>query len=115
MGFAAVSHQISRVGDAVLASEIIVGDDIYPTHTGWTKELARRLPGAIIAPMAGSDGMSPDRDFKALLRATTRASAADMESHVAARSRTRMACPLRRSRGLRCGASHASPGRLCRA
>lgn len=75
-----------RVGDAILASEIVVGEDTFPTHAGWTKELARRLPKAIIAPMAGSDGMSPDRDSKACLHASTRAWASDMESHVAARA-----------------------------
>ena len=75
-----------RVGDAVLASEIIVGQEIYPTHASWTRELARRLPNAILAPMAGSDGMSADRDSKARLHASTRAWASDMESHVAARA-----------------------------
>ena len=74
-----------RVGDAVLASEVVVGEDVYPTHAAWTKELARRLPNAIIAPMAGMNGMSADRDSKARLHASTRAWASDMESHVAAR------------------------------
>lgn len=74
-----------RVGDAVIASEIVALDEVYPTDRAWTRELASRLPDATIASLAGMTAMSPDRDAKARMRKITRASAIDMESHIAAR------------------------------
>jgi adenosylhomocysteine nucleosidase len=75
-----------RVGDAIIASEVIDGSDSYPTHGPWSRELASRLPQAFVAPLVGRDMMSADRASKAELRARTRASAVDMESHIAARA-----------------------------
>lgn len=75
-----------RVGDAIIASDIISGDELYPTHPAWTRELAQRLPRAIVASLVGTDRLAADREAKTRLHAATRASAADMESHVAARA-----------------------------
>ena len=80
----ALSPQL-RVGDAILASEVIAGQECFATHGSWTRELSARLPDAVVAPLAGTDAMSTDRGSKARLRAATRASAVDMESHIAAR------------------------------
>ena len=74
-----------RVGDAVIASEIVDRGDSYPTHGPWSRDLASRLPHAVLAPLAGIDEIAADREAKAALRARTRASAVDMESHIAAR------------------------------
>lgn len=74
------------VGDVIIASEIITAAESYPTDKRWTGELARRLPGAVVGPLAGIDAICSDPVAKALLRAATNASAADMESHVAARA-----------------------------
>jgi adenosylhomocysteine nucleosidase len=74
-----------HVGDVVIAPEIISGDRVYPANELWTRELAARLPNAIVAPIAGIDLVSADSEGKALLRTSTKASAVDMESHVAAR------------------------------
>jgi len=74
-----------RVGDTIIASEIVHGGDAYPTHGSWSRDLASRLPHAVLAPLAGSDEMAADRETKERLRAGTRASAVDMESHIAAR------------------------------
>ena len=75
-----------RVGDAIVASEVIDASDSYPTHQPWSRELASRLPQAFLAPLAGADTMSADRASKARLHAKTRAAAVDMESHIAARA-----------------------------
>lgn len=75
-----------RVGDAIVASEIVAADEVFLTHSAWTRELASRLPKATIAPLAGMDVMSADKDAKARMREITRASAIDMESHIAARA-----------------------------
>ena len=74
-----------RVGDAIIASEIVHRSDSYPTHEPWSRDLASRLPHAVLAPLAGIDEIAADREAKAALRARTRASAVDMESHIAAR------------------------------
>lgn len=81
-----------RVGDVIVASEVIDGSESIPTHGPWTHELATRVPGAVMAPLAGIDSPAGHRDDKKRLHAATRASAADMESHIAARAA--------RSRGL---------------
>ncbi|HEY2446543.1 MAG TPA: hypothetical protein VGI20_12480 [Rhizomicrobium sp.] len=74
-----------RVGDVIVASEVLSGSDIFPTHAGWTKDLASRMPHAVVAPLVGTDKIMADREAKSQLRAETRAAAADMESHIAAR------------------------------
>src|SRR5580692_10059456 len=42
-----------RVGDAIIASEIVDSSDSYPTHGPWSRDLASRLPHAVLAPLAG--------------------------------------------------------------
>jgi len=74
-----------RVGDVIIASEIVTGDTVYSTSASWTRELAVRVPHAVVASLAGTDQVSGDRADKAELRAVTQAKAVDMESHVAAR------------------------------
>ncbi|HEX4079207.1 MAG TPA: hypothetical protein VHX61_10085 [Rhizomicrobium sp.] len=74
-----------RVGNTIVASEVVSSAESFPTHGPWSRELATRLPGAILAPLAGADAMTADSEGKARLWAATRASAVDMESHIAAR------------------------------
>jgi adenosylhomocysteine nucleosidase len=74
-----------RVGDTIIASEIVDRTDSYPTNGPWSRDLASRLPNAVMAPLAGIDEVAADRETKEKLRARTRASAVDMESHIAAR------------------------------
>jgi hopanoid-associated phosphorylase len=83
-----------RVGDAIIASEIVSAEEIFPTHGAWSRELAMRLPRALLVPLAGTSEMSADRESKALLRARTRAFAVDMESHIAARVAQRHGLPF---------------------
>src|ERR1700733_8096562 len=66
-----------RVGDAIIASEIVDGGDSYATHGPWSRDLASRLPHAVLAPLAGSDQIVADRETKERLWATTRASGVD--------------------------------------
>lgn len=74
-----------RVGDTIIASEIVDADGSHPTHGAWSRALASQLPEAVLAPVAGSDEISADRESKSRLRNRTRACAVDMESHIAAR------------------------------
>ena len=41
-----------KVGDVVIASEIVTPDAVYTTNASWTRELAARIPHAFVAPMA---------------------------------------------------------------
>jgi len=71
-------------GDWVVASAVRYGDRVFATDSKWTQELTKRLPGAILAEVAGSDVLLPTPAAKAHLYKTTGAAAVDMESHIAA-------------------------------
>ncbi|MGH6878322.1 MAG: hopanoid-associated phosphorylase [Rhizomicrobium sp.] len=98
-----------RVGDAIVASEVVSAEESFPTHGRWSRELATRVPGAILAPLAGTDSMAADRNGKARLRAITRASAVDMESHVAARAARLQGLPFAALRIVSDGAHRTLP------
>jgi len=83
-----------RVGDAIIASEIVDRSASHLTHGRWSRDLASRLPHAVLAPLTGTDEIAADREAKAELRARTRASAVDMESHIAARVAEKMGLPF---------------------
>lgn len=74
-----------KVGDCVVATEIVAGKETFNTHRSWTRELLARLPHAQAAVLSGSDDIVADRAAKARLHRETGAAVADMESHVAAR------------------------------
>jgi hopanoid-associated phosphorylase len=98
-----------RVGDAVIASEVVAADGVYPVNISWMRELAARLPNAVIASMAGVDLVSPDRQGKSELRQATRARTVDMESHVAARSAATHGLPFAALRIVSDGAHRSLP------
>ncbi|HEX3429943.1 MAG TPA: hypothetical protein VHT03_03575 [Rhizomicrobium sp.] len=98
-----------RVGDMVIASEVVTADAIYATNTSWTRELSARLPGGIVASMAGVDCVSGDREGKAELRVSTNARTVDMESHIAARAARAHGLPLAALRVVSDGAHRSLP------
>ncbi|HET7806218.1 MAG TPA: adenosylhopane nucleosidase [Pseudolabrys sp.] len=71
-------------GDWVVASAVRYRDRMIATDSKWRQELFRRLPGAVLADIAGSDTMVPTPAEKSHLHRTTGAVAVDMESHIAA-------------------------------
>jgi hopanoid-associated phosphorylase len=76
-------HPELVAGNWVVASSVRHGDRVFATDLNWTQELARRLPGAILADVAGSDILVPTPADKARLHKTG-VVAVDMESHIAA-------------------------------
>ena len=62
-----------KVGDVVIASEIVTPDAVYTTNASWTRELAARIPHAFVAPMAGINSVSGDPANKADLQAVRKA------------------------------------------
>ena len=77
-------HPELVAGDWVVASAVRYGDRVFATDSKWTQELAKRLPGAILAEVAGSDVLLATPVAKAHLYKTMGAAAVDMESHISA-------------------------------
>ena len=77
-------HPELVAGDWVVASAVRYGDRVFATDSKWAQELAKRLPGAILAEVAGSDVLLPTPVAKAHLYKTMCAAAVDMESHISA-------------------------------
>ncbi|HET9715850.1 MAG TPA: phosphorylase [Pseudolabrys sp.] len=71
-------------GDWVVATAVRYRGRAIATESGWTQELFRRLPGAVLAEIVGSDTLVPDPSEKSYLYKSTGAAAVDMESHIAA-------------------------------
>ena len=74
-----------RPGTLVVASEVIADGERLATSAGWSQAILRSHPGAIHAPIAGSDTIIALPAAKAALGLGTDAVAVDMESHIAAR------------------------------
>jgi hopanoid-associated phosphorylase len=74
-----------KSGDCVIACEIVSEGQHIPTDAFWRQRLAARLPDAVVAPIAGSQGIVLGRTSKADLFRATGANAVDMESHSVAR------------------------------
>ena len=74
-----------RVGDCVIATEIVAGRERLAANVAWTQELAARVPAARLGVLAGSDEIVFDRDERRRLHDATAAIAVDMESHIAAK------------------------------
>lgn len=74
-----------KVGDCVIATEIVAGRERLATDVAWTQDLAAQIPGAKLGVLAGSDAIVFDRNERRRLHDETAAMAVDMESHVAAK------------------------------
>jgi adenosylhomocysteine nucleosidase len=73
------------VGDIVIGSEVLRPRGRWVADRAWVRRLSARLPGARVAPIAGSNDMVLHTLDKAKLRGKGGAALVDMESHVAAR------------------------------
>ncbi|HEY0146593.1 MAG TPA: phosphorylase, partial [Methylovirgula sp.] len=72
-------------GTALVARKIVSDDGEYECDRAWSQRLAAALGGAPIVDMAGIDEAVATPADKRALHIATRAAAADMESHIAAR------------------------------
>jgi len=77
-----------RPGDVVIASQIVAGDERWPSNPAVVRLWAQRLENGgerkTIAAIAGADAPLLTASDKGALRAVSGAAAVDMESHVAA-------------------------------
>jgi adenosylhomocysteine nucleosidase len=84
IGIAGALSPEMRVGDCIVAREIVVGAKRFRTDTTWSDGLAGRIPEARSGAIAGVLRPAGDRTAKALLHHATGADAVDMESGIAA-------------------------------
>jgi hopanoid-associated phosphorylase len=98
-----------KVGDVVIADQIITGLEKWDCHEGWRVRLMSRLPTAIQGQIFGSDIIIERPETKVGLHQTTGALAVDMESQVAARFAAKRNLPLAGLRVISDDAAHVLP------
>jgi hopanoid-associated phosphorylase len=74
-----------RVGDCIIASEVVAPGERVSADEPWTAALLDRMAGATHGVLAGSNRITHTPEAKAKLHRETGALAVDMESHIAAR------------------------------
>jgi len=93
-GIAGALAPLLKVGDVVIATHIVHGDEHYATDPGWSGILRERLAAAHSVVLAGHGQAVSHIDGKRRLFALTGAHAVDMESHIAARLAARGGVPF---------------------
>ena len=73
-----------KVGDLMVATEVVAGNKRFPTDPFWTEKLLDAMPTARRVRLYGADAIVGDRAAKAALREATAVGAVDTESHRAA-------------------------------
>lgn len=98
-----------KVGDVVIADQIITGAETWDCHEGWRVRLMSRLPTAIQGQIFGSDIIIEKPETKSGLHETTGALVVDMESQVAARFAAKRNLPLAGLRVISDDSNHVLP------
>jgi adenosylhomocysteine nucleosidase len=83
-----------KVGDCIVATEVVAGRERVATDADWTRELLAQVPTARLGVLAGSDTIVASRTEKRRLHGETFAVAVDMESHIAAKVACEHALPF---------------------
>ncbi len=93
-GIAGALAPLLKVGDTIVATYVVHGEERYPTDARWTAALRQRLPHAHLAIIVGHGEVVSHVDGKKRLFALSSAHAVDMESHIAARVARRHRLPF---------------------
>ena len=109
IGLAGALSPHLKVGDVVIADQVLTGTEKWDCHEGWRVRLTSRLPYAHQGQLFGSDVIIENAETKSGLHATTGALAVDMESQVAARFAARRNLPLAGLRVISDDAGHVLP------
>jgi adenosylhomocysteine nucleosidase len=109
IGLAGALSPHLKVGDIVIADQIITGLENWDCHEGWRVRLLSRLPQAHQGQIFGSDVIIEKAETKSGLYDTTGALAVDMESQVAARFAAKRNLPLAALRVISDDATHVLP------
>jgi nucleoside phosphorylase len=84
IGICGALSPLLRIGDCIVATEIVDGDQRWLTDAQWTNELLGHLPQAQRGALSASDTIIVDPGEKLQLHRATGAVAIDMESHIVA-------------------------------
>ncbi|MBA2587707.1 MAG: hypothetical protein H0U98_03685 [Alphaproteobacteria bacterium] len=109
IGLAGALSPHLKVGDVLIADQIITGAESWDCHEGWRVRLMSRLAHAHQGQLFGSDVIIENAQTKSGLYDATGALAVDMESQVAARFATLRNVPLAGLRVISDDASHVLP------
>jgi adenosylhomocysteine nucleosidase len=109
IGLAGALSPLLKVGDVVIADQIITGMEEWDCHEGWRVRLMSRLAHAQQGRLFGSDVIIEKAETKAGLHVATAALAVDMESQVAARFAYARKLPLAGLRVISDDATHVLP------
>ena len=109
IGLAGALSPLLKVGDMVIADQVITGTEKWDCHESWRVRLTSRLPFAHQGQLFGSDVIIADAETKAGLHQATGALAVDMESQIAARFAAKRNLPLAGLRVISDDASHVLP------
>jgi len=93
-GIAGALVPLLKIGDVVVATHVVHGEEHYPTDPQWTALIRQKLPHAVPGVIAGHDQIVSHVDGKRRLLSLTGAYAVDMESHIAARLANRAGIPF---------------------
>ena len=109
IGLAGALSPALKVGDVVIAEQVMTGTENWDCDGNWRVRLASRLASAHQGLLFGSDVIIENAETKAGLHQTTGALAVDMESQVAARFAASRKLPLAGLRVISDDAGHVLP------
>jgi adenosylhomocysteine nucleosidase len=109
IGLAGALSPLLKVGDVVIADQILTGAESWDCHEGWRVRLMSRLVHAHQGQLFGSDVIIEKAETKSGLHTATGALAVDMESQVAARFAQARNLPLAGLRVISDDATHVLP------
>jgi adenosylhomocysteine nucleosidase len=109
IGLAGALSPLLKVGDVVIADQILTGAESWDCHEGWRVRLMSRLVQAHQGQLFGSDVIIEKAETKSGLHTATGALAVDMESQVAARFAMARNLPLAGLRVISDDAGHVLP------
>ena len=109
IGLAGALSPLLKVGDVVIADQILTGAESWDCHEGWRVRLMSRLVQAHQGQLFGSDVIIEKAETKSGLHTATGALAVDMESQVAARFARVRNLPLAGLRVISDDATHVLP------
>lgn len=109
IGLAGALSPHLKVGEVVIADQLITGLETWECHEAWRVRLLSRLPQAHQGQIFGSDVIIEKAETKAGLYDATGALAVDMESQVAARFAAKRNLPLAALRVISDDATHILP------
>jgi hopanoid-associated phosphorylase len=109
IGLAGALSPLLKVGDVVIADQVMTGLEKWDCHEAWRVRLTSRLPQAHQGQLFGSDVIIENAETKSGLHQATGALAVDIESQIAARFAASRNLPLAGLRVISDDATHVLP------